>query len=267
MSAINEIKSNLALLIPRLNTSVASVITRIIDVCGTIIDIVRLEILRSEQVIQESIKRARITSQPWYLEKAYQYQDGDDLVIIDPSTQEIGYDEINPSKQIIKQANIGTTALGIFYLNVATTDNNNNIVSLSQAQLSAFRIYYQNFVAMGAQVSIASNPPAVFDTQNLYITYDGKYNLNTIKQNINTALHDLQTQRRTIGRLYVNEIEIYLINNIPGIHDAYFSDPRLIYEGRVSYPTNGSFELAPGYFNFASRIYDFNQNITIFTTV
>lgn len=267
MSSINDIIDNLRILMPELNTSATSIIGRIADVVGTVNDITRLEMLRSEQTIAQATRAARVTSASWYIQKALEYQEGDNLTVINPATQELGYETIDETKQIIKQASIGVTGLGIFFLNVATADSDNNVVQLSQSQLDAFRAYFLNFVAMGAQCSVMSNEVAVFECESLTIRYWNNYNLDTIKQNINTVLHDIQVTRRDDMYLYINEVEAQL-QTIDGIRDAYFTGVKMHYGDTYDEPDGGRVIVQPGYFNFDPAIYDFeNGGITAFESL
>lgn len=266
MSLINTIWDNIQRTIPAMNTSNAGILRKIAEVVGTVLDIVRLEILRSEQTIAAAAKIARVTSEVWYVEKAYAYQQGDQVVVVNEATQELGYATIDATKQIIKQASIGATEEGLYYINVATADANNNVVSLTQDQLDAFSAYYRNFWGVGAQIQAASNAPAVLSADKLYVRFDKSYNLDTIKNNINTGLHDLQMQRRTTSVLYINDIESY-ISGLNGIKDAYFSEVKVSQEGGITTPQDGKIVLSPGYFNFNPNLYDFTKNITIFEAI
>lgn len=254
---------NIRRTIPSLNTSTSSLTGRIVEVCGTFMDIVMNEILRSEQIIEAGTRRARITGLPWHLEKAYAYQEGDDLITIDESTREQGYAVIDPTKQIIKHASISSTTSGVVYINVATADADNNVVKLTPDQLAAFSSYYANFVGLGATIIPASNDPAVITADNLYIRYESTYNLDNIKDAVYKGLHDIQVNRRTSNVVYVNEIEGYL-RGLPGITDAYLSNPTSMYDNLVTVPTDGSFTLVPGYFNFDPELYNFDGTKTIF---
>ena len=104
MSAVNDILTAIQRIIPSLNTSNAGLFSRIAQVVGSFIDIVRLEMLRSEQTVQQATKIARITTQQYYVDRAYAYQSGDRLVVIDPATQELGYATIDETKQIQENA-------------------------------------------------------------------------------------------------------------------------------------------------------------------
>lgn len=266
MSAVDEIWANLGKTIPFLNTSKAGIIRRIAEVVGTIIDIVRLEILRTEQTITEATRIARITTEQFYLDKVYAYQEGDNLVVINNATQELGYATIDPSKQIIKQASMGSDSNGSFFVNVATANSQKNLVQLSASQLVDFKAYFDNFIAFGAQSDIASNPPAIFNAANLYIRYNKTYALTAIRQSVYDALHDLQIKPRNSVTLYINEIETYL-TNIEGIDDAYFSGMTLTDGDNTIEPVDGTVLMKSGYFNFNPNLYDWNQNITIFEAV
>lgn len=266
MSLIDTIWENVQRLIPSINTSNAGILRKIAEVVGTVLDIVRLEILRSEETISAAAKIARVTSETWYVEKAYAYQQGDQVVVVNEATQELGYATIDATKQIIKQASIGATEEGLYYINVATSDANNNVVSLTQDQLNAFGAYYRNFWGVGAQIQAASNPPAVLSASKLYIRFDKAYNLDTIKNSIYTGLHDLQMQRRTTNVLYINDIESY-ISGLNGIKDAYFSEVKVSQDSGITTPQDGKIVLNPGYFNFNPNLYDFTKNITIFEAI
>lgn len=266
MSLIDTIWENVQRLIPSINTSNAGILRKIAEVVGTVLDIVRLEILRSEETISAAAKIARVTSEAWYVEKAYAYQQGDQVVVVNEATQELGYATIDATKQIIKQASIGATEEGLYYINVATSDANNNVVSLTQDQLNAFGAYYRNFWGVGAQIQAVSNPPAVLSASKLYIRFDKAYNLDTIKSSVNTGLHDLQMQRRTTNVLYINDIESY-ISGLNGIKDAYFSEIKVSQDSGITTPQDGKIVLNPGYFNFNPNLYDFTKNITIFEAI
>lgn len=266
MSAVNDILTAIQRIIPSLNTSNAGLFSRIAQVVGSFIDIVRLEMLRSEQTVQQATKIARITTQQYYVDRAYAYQSGDRLVVIDPATQELGYATIDETKQIIKQASIGTVSLGIFNLNVATADANNNIIPLTTAQLTAFRNYYLNFRAVGVDITVASNAPAIFTATNLYIRYYKTFNLDDVKQRITKALHDIQVTRRTSNILYINEVETAL-NNLEGIRDAYFNEVRITNGASTVVPEDGKVVLETGYFNFDPNLYDYSKTLTTFEAV
>lgn len=266
MSAIDDINTNIKKAIPELNNSKASIIGRITQVIGTFIDIVRLEMLRSQQIMDQSLKDARITTSNYYISKAYAYQEGDNLIVKNELTQELTYDPIIPANQIIKQASINVTSLGVFYINVATTDKDGMNAPLSLTQINAFRSYFNNFVAVGADMNASSLTPAIFTANNLYIRYNKNYNLLDIQKNIKPLLINLQQTNRPNGVLYVNEAERILIG-IEGVLDASFATPYIIWEGESIYPTAGQIDLPPGYFNFDPLFYDFDTNKTIFEPI
>lgn len=263
---IAEMEAAAKAIIPDLNISDSSIVKRILDVVAVTMNIIDEEIQNSEAIIEASPRLARITTAEYMLDVAYMYQEGDPVVIVNQATKELGYATIDSSKQIIKQANVASTQIGVVRINVATTDSNNNIVSLDQLQLDAFREYFANFTPIGLNVSIASNTPAVFDATNLYIRYHRTYNLTDIQTRIATALHDLQLVRRNSIYLYVNEIEAYL-TNIEGVRDAYFLNPRLEDAEGTQTPENGRFDLNPGYFNFDPTLYTYPSAKTIFEAV
>lgn len=259
MSAYNDIWSALSKVIPNINTSSAGILHRITEVVGSFIDIVRLEMLRSEQTIAQAAKAARIMSASYYIDKSLAYQEGDDLIVINQATQELGYADIDATKQIIKQVSIVTTGVGSFYINVATADSNNNVQSLTPSQLEAFQGYIQNFIAIGTNFDAISNPPSILTATNMYVRYYESYNLDTIKTNLDKTMRDIQVELRKTNVVYVNEIENRLAS-VEGIRDVYLVDPILkISETITEEPVTGSFTQGPGYFNFDPDLYVFDN--------
>lgn len=265
-SFVDIVWANIVALISDVNSSVTGIARRMSEVFASFLDVIRSEIINSEETIQEGVRFARITTQSYYVEKAYEYQEGDNLETLSDYPLTIGYTVIDPTKQIIKQAVTSNTSTGIFTLNVATADSNNNVVPLTEAQLTAFSAYYRNWVAYGAEVPINSNTPAIFNADKLFIRYDKTVNEENVKQAIYQGLHDLQVVRRGTSRLYINELEGYL-GRLPGIVDAYFSNATVTYADTEVAPIDGSVLLAPGYFNFNPDIYDFTKGITEFEDV
>lgn len=266
MSAIDDIWTNIKKVIPNVNISSSGLFRKITEVFGTVIDIVRLEMLRSEQTIIQATKIARITTRNYYIEKAYYYQQGDPLVVINKATQELGYANIDPAKNIIKQASIGSTDIGVFYLNVATASSDRNIIPLNQNQLDAFRAYFQNYLAMGAQFSVASKQPAIFQCGELFIRYNQNYNLDDIKAKMTNAFKDIQMTPRSEPVIYINEVESALIS-IEGIRDAFFDEVQIKDGDTFLTPTEGLVHIDAGYFNFDPKIYDYTSGIVVFQAI
>lgn len=266
MSVIPQIWRNLQTLIPDLNSSAASIVKRIVDVTGSYIDTVRLEILRSEQVIEQAVRSGRVTTIGYHINRAFYYQEGSNLVVINQATGELGYATIDESRNIIKQATIRVIANGEFIINVCTSNAQRNLVRLNPSQLAAFRDYYSNFITAGAIVQVASEEPDVLSATNLYVRYDKNYELNNIKADLYTKIHDIQLARRTSSMLYINEVEASLIE-VDGILDAYLDTPTLSHYGTVTTPTDGSVLMESGYFNVDPAIYEWDTNKTIFEAI
>lgn len=256
MSVINQIWLALVTTISGINTSLVGIFRRIVETIGSYIDIVRLEILRSEQTIAQSAPLARITSRNFFLNIAYQYQEGDPLVVVDPATQWLGYNPVDPNKRIIKQASIGFNQIGNFGLNVATTDADGMIVPLTQEQLNDFREYYLNYTPLGVQISISSQEPVVLTSTSLYITVYSGADIMAIHAALRQYMRDLQLMSRERPIVFINELECYLKSQ-PGIHDATFSNLHGVYEGADINPIpTGEIELPSGYFNIDPDFYN-----------
>lgn len=256
MSKTEDLLANIRAIIPGLNASSAGIIPRILEAVGTFMDEVSLEAERSIEVIEERVRELRPTTPNWYISKAYEFQYGDNLVIKDQSTQEPGYAVISPEKQIIKQAIIGTDLNGTYWINVATTDADGNLVQLDADQLSEFRTYFIKMTGFGATITVSSNPIAVFNADRLIIRYSALYSLSEIKDQVKTLLRALQVDQRYLQVVYVNQIETALIDGIEGVVDAYFSNIVVTQDGATESPTDGAIRLQTAGFNFDPTFFD-----------
>ncbi len=93
----------------------------------------------------------------WYVQKAYEFQFGDDLAVIDGV---IRYAAKDPTKLIIKRAAYAKDNLNNTLLKVATTDSGGNIVALdndpTNNQMQAFTDYINNLMFAGSYIRIES---------------------------------------------------------------------------------------------------------------
>ena len=124
-------------LFQNVNTSASAIWMRLVDALSTIFNIVANEILFSEDNIANTARSLRVTRKDYYLDKALYFQYGDNLVILDNDTKEMGYNPINENNRIIKQATVSTSEGGII-LNVATTDNTVHIGNCSNRHVFLF---------------------------------------------------------------------------------------------------------------------------------
>lgn len=270
-TSADRIKQRIQQIIPEFNNiSNASIYKRICDVLGVEIDTVNLEFIRSEQIIENSSINKRAFSKQWYIDTAYNFQFGDNLVIVDESTQREGYKVIDPSKRVIKQVGISINDNGIILIKVATSESNNELIPLSPDMQREFTTYINRFIPLGLTAIVTSQPADVFHSSNLYIYYRNDYSLISLQQKLRTELQNFQLAFNSDVPLYINDVESK-IREIEGVRDAYFSNPYITYiengVTKTTYPINNIITLQAGYFNFDPVLYDFTKDITRFIAV
>lgn len=252
------------------NTSVSSIWRRMAAVFSSVIDIVNLEMRRSQDIVEYAARNLRVMGKKFYIDTALAYQDGDPVVVVDPDTLREGYSTIDPSKQIIKQVAVVTPETGQIVMKVATTDSDGKLIPLNTTQLQSFQSYIRHFTPLGIEITVVSSEADTIDAARLYIRYNAEYSLTAIQTSLHDMLISFQTSFNPDVPLFVNDIEA-AIRQIPGIRDAWFEGIQAIYNSAGSVirvdPENGVLTLNAGYFNFDEDIYDWTSGITIFEQV
>lgn len=268
MASFNGIIERINNAVPELsNNSVTSIWRRIAAVFASIIDIVQLEMSRSEERIEYAARNLRVMGKQYYIDTAFAYQEGDPLVIVDEETKREGYAVIDTYKQIIKQVAVSTPIGGQIYIKVATADSSGQLIPLTDEQLEAFKGYMNHFAPIGIEVNIFSVTADIFNTNKLYIRYNPEYSLTAIQAALQSMLIAFQSAFNPDVPLYINDVE-NAIRGVTGIRDAWFDGPTATYtnsSGSVSTtPKDGILVLNAGYFNFNPDFYDWSSGITVF---
>lgn len=269
MANYNNIANRVQRAIPEAsNTSGASIWRRMAAVFASVIDIVQLEMSRSEQRISDAARNLRVMGKQYYIDTARAYQDGSSLTIVDAETLREGYAVADPSKQIIKQVAVAVTAPGDIQVSVATTDADGNLVALSLAQLDDFQSYMTHFTPIGMSVTAKSAAPDVVGATNLFVRYSSEYGLAVIQQELEQVLRKFQTTFNADVPLYVNDV-VAAIKTVAGVRDAWFEGLNATYIDQSGFhtvtPEGGRLTLNAGYFNFNPAIYDWTSSVTVFT--
>jgi hypothetical protein len=183
-------------------------------------DIFRTEIL--------DINAKSIVGTPsWYVLKAKQFQYGDNVTLIEG---QIGYANIDATKQIIKRAAYSTNIVNFTDSNsvvipisntlikVATTDGTGNIIALDAAQLLAFGDYIKNIVFAGSYISWQSNNTDYLKLV-LNVYYNPLFATSIIGTAINVAVKNYLANLPFDGEVVKNKI-IDVIQKIDGVEDA-----------------------------------------------
>lgn len=137
--------------------------------------------------IEDIIKKGVAGRGDWYVAKAYQFQYGDNLTVIDNVLQ---YATVDVEKQIVKRAsyfNDTTANPPVIKLRVATENIGGSIEALSAAQLTAFTDYIQSIMFAGTRIDIISQAT---DLLKLIATvyYNPLFDLATLKVSVEQAI-------------------------------------------------------------------------------
>lgn len=240
-------------LFQNVNTSASAIWMRLVDALSTIFNIISNEILFSEDNIANTACSLRVTRKDYYLDKALYFQYGDNLVILDNDTKELGYNPINENNRIIKQATVSTSEGGIV-LNVATSDSTGNLEPLSAEQLSSFKYYYENFIPLGFTLFIQSKEPDILTfPEGMIVYYSSGNSLTQVKNDITSMKTTIQQNIVLGAPLFINDLERDF-QQVSGVEAAYI--PNVVStNGSLTYEAdNGRVILVSGYFNFAEDL-------------
>lgn len=264
MSTFSDIKERVQTLIPSLtNDSNASIWTRLCQVFAGVIDATNLNCANSERVIENSARTLRLAGRQYYVAAALEYQEGDDLVLVDPATYRYGYAEVDTSKQIVKQvALIYNSATRFITMSVATIDADGQVTPLTETQLAAFASYIEFRTPLGLALEVVSNTPSVVDATMLTIRYDDAFSLDNIKTQVQQVMINQQAIIRGSSPLYVNDIEA-AFRSINGVVDAFFTNPYTYESSSPSQTTpasKGILKSQTGYFNFSQGLQELSPS-------
>lgn len=265
MATYDNIIAKIKQVIPNLNPSNAGIMARTSQIMATEIDIVRLEMARSENIIDTVARAGRVLNKQWYIEKSLAFQYGDTLVVVDPATQAEGYATIDASKQIVRQVAISTPDNGVIYLKVAKQNSSKDaLTQLTVEELREFIDYIRHFIALGITITPTSGVPDVLKAQRLYVRYNPSFPLNQIKTAINRVLVDYQFVLHGETPIFVNDIE-EIVESVEGVVNAYFVGISIeSSESPTSLaPTDGIIVSPAGYFNFDTTLTVDDENSVI----
>ena len=252
MGAFETILANIAGGVPELtNPSQLSLFYKIARAVAISIDVTDAEIENTKAIIDNIIGTQRYGRSGYYTSNALAFQYGDNL-IVDPYTLDLVYATIDPDKQIIKQAAFDVAISGgaqILTLKVAKLDpDTNTLVKLTPTEKTAFDGYFLSYEIPGLPVTKVSNDANIFGF-NALVSYYSTYDYNTIVTSVIAALYAFRDDYTFDGVLYVNDLEIYIKNNVPGVRNVSLSNTEI-----DSVAFAGSQKLSSGYFNYIANI-------------
>ena len=250
MTTYEKIVSYIKSALPELtNQSEASMDKKIASAIAPVIDNTITELSNTQDVITNIIGTQRYGKSLYYIQKALQYQEGGTLIV--DSNFDYNYQTVNTNLLLIKQAALIVNDSGntqILTMKVARQDpNGSGLIALGD-KLPAFNDYMKLFEIPGIPILIDSRSANIFSFL-ASVTYYSAYNLETIKSLLSSYLTSFRDSFEFNGVLYVNDLETYLKNNIPGIRNVSLSNTSIDSTGFTDFTI-----LQAGYFDFSDNI-------------
>lgn len=186
----------------------AAVVATIIYYFETQLDLFKSEIVK---ITENSV----VGRADWYVQKAYEFQYGDDLTVIDGV---IKYETIDLTKRIIKRAAYSKDITNNTLIKVATTDNVGNIMAINTTEMQAFTDYINNLMFAGSYIAIQSaNTDYIKIFADVY--YDPLKFADEVKANVISAIKTYLASLPFDGSVKRNAI-IDAIQSVDGVEDV-----------------------------------------------
>lgn len=257
MGAVTTILNALRTVLPELSMSDGTIEKKIVDVVGTYADSEAIERANTLNVINQALASQKVTTVEYYRRKAVAFQNGDALSY-DPVNQGGYYENIDPTKQIVKQAYI-TGSWPMFTLLVNKVGNDGHLTTLSESELASFKTYFSAFQPLGLNMNIASLPVAVISDPNLTIYVRKGSDASSIADAINSAFRENEVVLRKNNVVSLSEISDIIQRSSGAIEAVSFgnitaSETQLDASTVVISPEKGLFRLTNGAFIFGTDV-------------
>ena len=270
MGAVDKIRNALRTALPSLAVSNGSIEQKIIDVVGTYADSEAIERENTLTTIRTALAEQKTTSIEYYRRKAVEFQVDtpiDEATMLDPINFGFRYTEVDPAKQIVKQACV-VGDFPNYVMRVNKFDEaTQRLAKLTQGldgetsnELDAFRTYFSYFQPLGLNMDVQSYDPAIITDTNLVVYIAGGYDGAVVAQEINQAFIDKQKELRRTNKVTISEL-VDTIQSVAGVRAVGFSnslsatDVNLQGSSTIIVPEAGIFNLFTNAFVFG-KSYD-----------
>jgi hypothetical protein len=225
MGAVDKIKEALRTALPTLAISNGSIEQKIIDVVGTYADSEAIERENTLTTIRTALADQKITGIEYYRRKAVEFQVDtpiDEATMLDPVNFGFRYTEIDPAKQIVKQACI-VGEFPNYVMRVNKFDEaTQRLVALNGEEKDSFDNYFAYFQPLGLNMDVQSYDPAIITDPNLVVYIVGGYDGTVVAQEINQAFIDKQKELRKTNKVTISEL-VDTIQGVAGVRAVGFS--------------------------------------------
>ena len=225
MGAVDKIKEALHTALPTLAISNGSIEQKIIDVVGTYADSEAIERENTLTTIRTALADQKITGIEYYRRKAVEFQVDtpiDEATMLDPVNFGFRYTEVDPAKQIVKQACV-VGDFPNYVMRVNKFDEaTQRLAALTNDEKEGFDNYFAYFQPLGLNMDVQSYDPAIITDPNLVVYIAGGYDGTVVAQEINQAFIDKQKVLRKTNKVTLSEL-VDTIQSINGVRAVGFS--------------------------------------------
>lgn len=244
---INEVNKN----IPNLNSSSKFSIWRLWTyITASSIHLFEKIIDRDKNAIEDNLSRSRYGQLSWYVKLAYDFKLGYKLRVTDAGALEyIKYEDFDSSVDIepIKRVSVIEADDGQLIIKIATKDNKDNLIQLSNELKLQFENYIEAVKIAGTQISVISLPAdKILIDSDIY--FNPIYSIDTIKGNLRASLYNYKRAFSFSGKLFKNDI-LEVIRNTEGINDVILKKLTGKQGDNITEVIR-VYEVQSGYFNF-----------------
>lgn len=262
MGAVDKIRDALRTALPSLAVSNGSIEQKIIDVVGTYADSEAIERENTLTTIRTALAEQKTTSIEYYRRKAVEFQVDtpiDEAAMLDPVNFGFRYTEIDPTKQIIKQACV-VGAFPNYVMRVNKFDEaTQRLAALTDDEKEGFDNYFAYFQPLGLNMDVQSYDPAIITDPNLVVYIAGGYDGAVVAQEINQAFIDKQKELRRTNKVTISEL-VDTIQSVAGVRAVGFSNSLSATDANLQgnpvtiVPEAGIFNLFTNAFVFGTKI-------------
>jgi hypothetical protein len=183
--------------------------------------------------------QAILSSSAWLVQKAKEFQYGDDLEI-DPETYQPSYPVIDPEKQIISRSAVATNGVQAV-LKLAKSGG-----VLSAPEMTAFRAYLNDLTIPGQNITAVSLAPDLLKIAGS-VYYDGNFTESAIRAAVENAVALYQADLPFDGTVLKNGV-VDAVQKVDGVFDIEVTTFEFKPDGGTYAAVPRAYQTAAGYF-------------------
>lgn len=159
----------------------------------------------------------------WYVGKAYEYQDGDELIVLENKTS-LGYDPVIEGNRLITRCAHSEDVVNFKgRLNLKTAKGDvDNLEELTSEELGRVVNYFEKIKFAGTNINIISVQADEVVLQDITIYHDGVRTNDSVRADVEAAMNDFLVNLPFDGVFYVESFRdsLQLVDNVVDVYIA-----------------------------------------------